>query len=132
MKTKSSLPLKKWLWMIALYIGCCGIGLVLCSAFINSGYITLDGSNLVVMLVVFIGSVLIGLLSKGLPVLGVLIPIGIVMLLHTAVSILVFQGVGDGFLLQMIALVLGGLLGYWICNKKRTTPKRKQRRRISS
>lgn len=131
MKVKSSLPLKKWLWMLGIYIACCVIGLVICTALVNGGNITLEGAKIAVALVAFLSGMLIGVLSKGLPILGIAVPIGIIILLNTATAILIFHGIGDGFLLQNGALILGGLLGFWIANKSGRMPKGKRRRRRS-
>ncbi len=131
MKTKSGLPLSKWLWMLGIYLGSCVIGLIICSALVNGGDINLNGCKIAVACVVFLSGILIGLLAKGLPILGIGVPTGIMILLNTACGILVFSGIGDGFLLQNGALILGSLLGFWIINRGGRTPKGKRRRKRS-
>ena len=131
MKLKNNMPLSKWLWMFGIYIVSSVIGVVICTTLVNGGNTTLDGCKIAVAVVTFISGVLMGLLAKNLPIIGICIPAGIMILLNAACALLVFAGIGNGFLIQNGALILGGLLGFWIINKSGRTPKGKRRRKYS-
>ncbi len=131
MKLKNNMPLSKWLWMLGIYLVNCVIGLIVCTSLVNSESITLDGCKIAVAVVSFISGTITGLLAKNLPVLGIGIPVGIMILLNATCALLVFNGIGSGFLIQNGALILGSLLGFWIINKSGRTPKGKRRRKYS-
>lgn len=131
MKLKSNLLLRKWLWMFGVYLVSSVIGLLICTTLVNEESITLEGSRIAVAVVSFISSALMGLLAKNFPILGICVPVGIIILINTACGLLVFLGIGNGFLIQNGALVLGSLLGFWIINRSVRTPKGKRRRKYS-
>ena len=131
MKIKYNMPLTKWLWMFGIYLGCCVIGLIICTILVSKGNITLEGSKIAVAIVALIGGIAMGLITRGLPILGVVVPAGILILLNAACSILIFTGLGGDFLLHNGALLLGGLFGFWIANRNIKTPKGKRKRKYS-
>lgn len=131
MKTKSNMPLTKWLWMFGIYLGCCVIGLIICAILVSRGNITLEGSKIAIAIIALLGGIAMGLISKGLPILGIIVPTGILVLFNTACCILVFTGIGKDYLLCNSALLLGGLLGFWFANRNKQAPKGKRRRKYS-
>lgn len=129
MKTRNTLPLKRWLWMIGVYCISTAIGGIACAVLVNSGKMTLDNSGACVAFSMLISGLLIGLLSKNLTLIWGGVALGIVILLNVACSILIFSGISNTFLLQNGILIVSSIIGHFISNRSMLRPKGKRRHR---
>ncbi len=129
MKTKNDLPLKQWLWLIGAYCISSVFAIIIGTVLVNTGKISLDNSRTYFVCSIFISGMIIGLLSRKLPLQWLGVGVGIVILLNTACALLVFTEISNTFILQNGSLLLGSILGYLIITKPAVKSKGKRRRK---